>query len=78
MLSDIKIGAMNWFNSLKTAIQDRNWSYVIVWLLPIILTVIVIALFKIKVWTPAKKSYSNYRKRRTYRRSYRRRNRRKR
>lgn len=72
MVQEVVQKTKDWFSTLKTHLSNKDWKGVLIWAIPIILTVLVIAVFKIKVWTPAKRSYTAYRKRRYSRRPRRR------
>lgn len=64
-LKEITDGAKEYFDDLKTNVETKNWSKVLVALLPIILTIVIIAVFKIKVWSPTAKVVKNYRRKYT-------------
>ena len=64
MMENIKA----YFKQWETVFTQKNWVGLAMLLLPIVLTVVVVVVFKIKLWTPAKRQTKYIRRRvRTYR-----------
>lgn len=57
----------SYFQQWVDAVKNKDWTKLFLLCLPIILTIAVVVVFKVKLWTPAKKRTRRYvRRARTY------------